>query len=291
MNTALLAHILPGNGVYFVLREPLARESFMGALRVLERRAEASETSASWEDHWREIQERIAGRSRWDVVAPPIPREELDSLEGRSRARATRQTVENVLRLRKYTGFAAEGLRYTLDVFNPNGEIEVPYEGAGEAVVALLMQGLEPEPGPIALRLSENQAFYELLKDLDAVMNPEHVCGTYSLMSPLAAYLEGRVDPAWRPWDFLFPLHVLRWPGTQLTKETLFHGGSIGMMKDRAWAVARADEWSHGRVLVQVRNGLDRQLSGEYFAVAKALGMIPVQQLVEGSAPPRAARA
>jgi hypothetical protein len=71
-----------------------------------------------------------------------------------------------------------------------------------------------------------------------------------------------------------------------LALDTRFYGGSIGMMGDRYWTLAKVEEWSEGRVLIQVRRGIDQDVAPEYFAAAKTLGMIPVQQLVEGAALP-----
>jgi hypothetical protein len=197
------------------------------------------------------------------------------------------QTVQNILRMRPFMGYAIEGIRYTFDWFNPSNELEMPYEGAGEPVLALLFQSADPPalgPGRIRDRLVENRAFYEVIQDIDGILRPRHVCGTYSLMSVLCAYLEGRADPAHRPWEFLFPLHVLQGSPIRLTMQTRFYGESIGMMKDRSWTLARVEEWSEGRVLVQIRRGIDQDIAPEYFAVAKALEMIPVQQLVGGAA-------
>lgn len=288
MDEEKLRHVLPGHAVYFVLKSALERESFMWVLRSLESRAGRRETEATPEDHWAAIQDRVAGRSRWDSVAPtysgPLP---IRSLDDARRLDAGRQTVENILRLRPFAGFMIEHIRYTVDVFNPASELGIPYAGAGEPVIALLFQSADPPahgPARIRDRLAENQSFYEVLRDLDGILRPECVCGTYSLMSVLCAYREGRADSGRRPWGFLFPLHVLQSPPIRLSKETRFDGGSIGMMKGRYWNLARVEEWSEERVLIQIRRGLDQGIAPEYFAVAKALGMIPVQQLVEGAA-------
>jgi hypothetical protein len=282
----VLRHVLPGHAVYFVLRETLSRDSFLVALDVLQSRGAKTEAKATPDDHWNALEERRAGKSRWDSVMPP-PSSPLAGVDALKWMQTGSQSVQNILRVRPFTGFAIEGIRYTIDWFNPNNELEMPYRHAGEPVIALLFQGADPPalgPGRVRDRLAENRSFYEILKDLDGILRPQRVCGTYSLMSVLCAYREGRADPALRPWDFLFPLHVLQNPPIPLTMETRFYGGSIGMMKDRYWTLAKVKEWSEGRVLIQVRRGIDQDVAPEYFAVAKALGMIPVQQLVEGAA-------
>ena len=96
-------------------------------------------------------------------------------------------------------------------------------------------------------------------------------------------------DPRYRPWEFLFPLQVLKDPPIPLTAETRISGSLVGMLSGKEVDLAKVEDWGGGRVLLQTRPGLEASISWEYFAVAKALGMTPVQQLVEGSAPPRTA--
>jgi hypothetical protein len=286
ISEALLRHVLPGHAVYFVLGGTLSREPFFAALDTLRGRSTQAETNVTPDDYWRALEERRTGRSRWDSVVP-VPNTPLEGVEALKWMQTSSQTVQNILRLRPFMGFVIEGIRYTFDWFNPSNELGMPYRGAGEPVIALLLQSADPPalgPGRIRDRLAENRSFYEILEDIDGILCPQMTCGTYSLMSVLCAYLEGRADPTHRPWGFLFPLHVLHSPPIRLTMETRFYGGSIGMMKDRSWTLARVEEWSRGRVLIQVRRGIDQDMAPEYFAVAKALGMIPVQQLVEGAA-------
>ena len=285
-----LAHVLPAQAVYFVLRQPLEKGTFLWVLRALEARAGRSDADSTPQDHWEALQKRMTGRNRWDTLAPPYTGPLRTGEDGRRKA-AAQQTVRNIQRLRRYSGYTIQGLQYTVDLFNPGNELEAPYAGAGEPVFALLLQGLEPEPGPISLHLAENSTFYEILKDLDGILHPEYVCGTYSMMSVLCAYLDGRIDPTYRPWEFLFPLHVLKDPAIPLTSETRISGRLVGMLPGKEVKLAKVEDWSGGRVLIQTRPGLDAVIAWEYFAVAKALGMTPVQQLVEGSAPPRQRRA
>jgi hypothetical protein len=102
----------------------------------------------------------------------------------------------------------------------------------------------------------------------------------YSMMSVLWAYLEGRVKRELRPWEFLYPLHVLRDPPTPISGNTRFSGHAVGTVHGKETQLARVEPFSRSRVLIQVRPGLESNVSWEYFAVAKALGMVPVQQLV-----------
>jgi len=280
-----LAHVLHSYAVYFVLRRPLERASFLEILSSLESRAGKADTAVTAEAHWNALLVRIAGLSRWDSVAPQYTGE-TKSVEGWRKLAATVQSIENIVRLRPFSGYTIEGLRYTVDVFNPANELELPYWKAGEPVLALLFQGLVREPGPISLRLLENEPFYEIVKDIERILSPEFVCGTYSMMSVLWAYLDGRVDPEYRPWEFLYPLHLLKGPSIPLTPETRIGGEAVGMMPGKSVKLARVEEWGDDRVLIQIRPGLDAIIGWEYFAVAKALGMVPVQQLMEGKAPP-----
>ena len=287
-----LAHVLHHSpAVYFVLRKPPDKDVFLWALAALRARAGSGGASGAPEEHWRAIELRWTGESRWDRLVR-TPDDALGMVERAIERRTTDQTVTNILRVRPFTGYTVNGLRYTLDLFNPANELEIPYEAAGEAVVALLFESTDPPAiGPVRTRdrLVENLVFYEILKDLDGILQPEHVCGTYSMMAMLLAYLEGRVDPRYRPWEFLFPLQVLKDPPIPLTAETRISGRLVGMLSGKEVDLAKVEDWGGGRVLLQTRPGLEASISWEYFAVAKALGMTPVQQLVEGSAPPRTA--
>jgi hypothetical protein len=219
-------------------------------------------------------------------VIVELPTQPMGGVEALRWSQTHAQTVTNVVRLRPYVGYSIEGIHYTIDVFNPRGELGVAYTGAGETVVVLMMQSADPPavgPRRIRDRLVENGAFYEILKDIDGILSPRAVRGTYSLLSVLMAYVEGRLGLHWRPWDLLFPLHVLEKPPANLTTKTPFPGGPVGMMADRECTLAKVDDWSRGRALIQVRPGLDQDVAWEYFAVAKGLGMVPVQQLVDGA--------
>ncbi len=278
-----LVYLVPAQAAFFVLRRSLDRDVFLWVLESLRSRAGGDSVVGDAEQHWRATEVRLAGKSRWDLVVE-LPEATLQGIDLMRRSRACVQSVSNILRARPFTGYTIAGLQYTVDVFNPANELEMPYAGAGEPVLALLIRGLGPEPGPIALGLARNASFYEILKDLDGILQPERVCGTYSMMSVLCAYLEGRVAPERRPWDFLFPLHVLKDPPIALTPETRISGRSVGMLPGKEVKLAKVEDWGGGRVLIQVSPGLDSAISWEYFAVAKALGMTCVQQLVEGRA-------
>jgi hypothetical protein len=282
-----LVHVLHhAYAVHFTLARPLEKDAFFWALSALRARAGADGVTGDAEQHWGAIERRLRCEDRWDRLVKR-PGDSLGRVEAAIKARTTSQTVQNILRERPFTGYTIEGLHYTLDVFNPRNELEMPYQGAGEAVITLLFLSTDPPsvgPARIRDRLVENASFYEILKDLDGILRPEHVCGTYSMMSVLCAYLEGRVDPARRPWDFLFPLHVLKDPPIPLTPATRISGRPVGMLPGKEVKLARVEDWGGGRVLIQTMPGLDPVIGWEYFAVAKALGMTCVQQLVEGRA-------
>lgn len=283
-----LAHVLhQGAAIYFVLRPLLQRASFLWALRALESRAERRLTPVAAEDHWQTIEERMTGSSRWDAVVPRY-RGPLKTGEDLRKKAATTQDLDNMLRARPFTGYAVQGISYTLDVFNPANELEMPYAHAGESVVVLLMRGMDSlsasGPAIIRDRLVENASFYEILRDLDGILQPEYVCGTHSIMTMMFAYNQDRVDPKRRPWEFLYPLYVLNRPPIPLSAETRISGTLVGMQPGKEVRLAKVEDWGHGRVLIQTRPGLDAHLAWEYFAVAKALGMIAEQQLVEGTA-------
>lgn len=280
-----LAHVVHHSAaVHFVLTRSLTRDVFFWLLAALKARAGADGVTGEAEQHWDAIERRLCGEDRWDRLVER-PSDSLGRVEAAIKARTTQQSVQNILRVRPFTGYTIEGLQYTVDVFNPRNDLEMPYRGAGEPVVALLLRSTDPPsvgPARIRDRLAENVAFYEILRDLDGLLEPERVCGDLSIFSVLHAYAQGRVGPERRPWDFLFPLHVLKDPPIRLTPETRISGRPVGMLPGREVKLARVEEWSSGRVLLQVQPGLDAAISWEYFAVAKALGMTCVQQLVEG---------
>jgi hypothetical protein len=291
LNKQDLLHALPQSAVvHFVLGDPLEKDALLWSLRSIESRGIA-DTSVTSDSHWSALQRRAAGSSRWETVAPRYSGP-LKSHADWTRHDGAVQSTSNILRLRGYAGYTVDGIRYTVDLFNPANELGIPYAGAGEPVVALLFEGTEAASarGPLVVRdrLVETRSFYEILKDLDGILRPQYVCGTYSMMSLLWAYVDARADYRYRPWDFLFPLHVLKNPSIRITSDMSFSGEPIGMAKNRRCTLANVEQWGDDRVLIQTRPGLESNISWEYFAVAKALGMIPVQQLVEGSAPSKA---
>lgn len=281
-----LAHVLHHYAVHFVLTRPLEKAMFLWVLAALHARAGNTNASGDPESHWRALELRMTGKNRWDAIVER-PDDSLGMVQAALKRRTTTQSVSNILRVRPFTGYVIEGLRYTVDFFNPANELEMHYNGAGETVVALLFETTDPPsvgPSRIRDRLRENQAFYAILKDLDGILQPEYVCGDRSLCDVMWAYVSGRANPARRPWDFLFPLHVLKDPPIPLTPETRISGRPVGMLPGKEVKLAKVEDWGNGRVLIQIQPGFDAGISWEYFAVAKALGMIPVQQLVEGRA-------
>lgn len=291
-----LAHVIHYcPAVYFVLSERPTEAEFLAVLEVLRSRSDRAEVEYAPKDHWAGLQSRLAGKSRWDSLVARYdgPLKTADDYRKRD---LTLQTVDGILARRPYVGYLVEGIRYTVDVFNPANEFEMPYAGAGASVIALILQSADAPavgPGRIRDRLVENRVFYDVVKDVAGILRPESVCGTEpnTMFSMLWAYLEDRVDPAYSPWEFLYQLQVIDHPRIALTPETRIGGEAVGMMPGKAVKLAKVEDWGADRVLIQVRPGLEGNISWEYFAVAKALGMVPVQQLVEGKAPPHPSRA
>lgn len=259
-----LKHILHLDaGVYFVLPKPLAREAFLEAVACLERRGEP-EGDVSAEDFWR----RLAARPRWDKVVPRYTGPLNTGADGK-RHRATFQTIPNIVRERGYASFRFGDISVTLDLFNPENELELSYLGAGEPVIVLLLHGAEP--GIVHSQLIEREDVYRALRELDVILQPGFVGGIFS-WAPLAfAYDEGRVEPSVRPWTFLFQLMTLT-------------EGEFPVDDPRARELFRKIErWPRGRLLVQVRGGFEAGLAPEYPRAARLVGRTAVQELVPGA--------
>jgi hypothetical protein len=259
-----LKHVLHLDaGVYFVLPKPLAREAFLEAVACL-RRIGTPEGEVSAEDFWR----RLAGRPRWDKVVPRY-RGALSTGEELKRHRATFQTIPNIVQLRGYASFRCGDISVTLDVFNPENELELPYLGGGEPVVVLLLRGLEP--GIVHTHLTDREDVYRALRELDVILQPSFVGGIFS-WAPLAfAYDDGRLEPSIRPWTFLFQLTTLpenEFPVDDPRARELFR---------------KIERWPRGRLLVQVRGGLEAGLGPEYPRAARLVGRTAVQELVPGA--------
>jgi len=278
--------------VYFVQKGALDRRQFEGMLAVLESRAGRCDTGATIEPHWVALSERMTGRSPWDALVQTFEGP-IKGVEAAKRFRASEHGVTNILAWRPYTAYTVAGIQYVVDLFNPANELEMSYAGAGETVVALLLRELDF--GGVQYRLVENEAFYEIVREIADILDPEFVRGTYSMFPVLMAYEDGRLDPKRRPWELLFPLSVLSKPtdlvfAVEPTKSRTTND-SLALLwtlltdpKVRELPIARlfkrVEIWDEGRVLVQVGGGLESVLRDEYVEAARTLGMTAVQELV-----------
>ena len=287
-----LKHRLPANpSVFFPLSGELKRKAFERIMGVLDRQAGRRDTTATAAEHWSALEERNTGSKRWDRLVARYSGP-TESKEDGIRQRASFHNVGNVLAQRPYTAHTVEGIQYVVDLFNPANELEMPYAGAGETVVALLLRELEF--GTVQYRLVQNAPFYRIVREIAEILEPECVRGTYSMFPILVAYLEGRLNPK-RPWELLFPLSVLTKPAALAPSADLSTcrttNDSLALLwpmlaspRFRGLPLARlfkkVEVWDENRILVQVWNGLESVLRDEYGEAARTLGMSAVQELV-----------
>jgi len=88
--------------------------------------------------YWEALSQRIAGKSRWDQVAPRVVRKD-DDLDSQRQYGLSTQIVKSILTPRPYVGFTINSITYVIEVFNPRDELGLHYVGAGDPVVALLL--------------------------------------------------------------------------------------------------------------------------------------------------------
>jgi hypothetical protein len=273
------------------LRGELERDSFAAALEALHRRAGRSDTSCGIDDHWAAFRERKEGRSRWDAVVPPH-RGPTGDAEGLLQWKRSLFSVPNILTRRPYTAYSFGGIQYVIDLFNPANELGIPYAGAGETVIALLLH--EAEHGNVQKRLAQNDVFHSALRELDGILAPEHICGTHSMFSVLQAYGDGRLDPKNRPWELLYQLTLLHQPvESELSPSGMHRTTNDGLAL--LWPILtnarfmetpmgrlfkRVDVWDPKRVLVQLSTGITAALGPEYAEAARVLGMKAAQELM-----------
>jgi hypothetical protein len=253
-------HLSPA--VYFVQKQPLTRARFDDLLAVFSRVAGKSDTAATPDQHWAALQERIEGRSRWDRL---VPRDTgPDDTHAGKRRRAAMHTTANILQHRPYTAFTVDDVQYVIDVFNPGNELDLPYAGAGEPVLALLLDS--KTRGLVRGGLDGIDSFFTTLRAVGDVVEPEYVCGTYSMADVAFAYLGGTLKPSVRPWGFLYPLTLVPRPSQDDDAlRRLF---------------MRVESWSRDRRLLQVYKGLDATVLPNYALAARALNMTAIQELV-----------
>jgi hypothetical protein len=258
-----LRHVLHHSpAVYFVSQQPLTRARFDDLVGVFSRAAGKSDTPATPDEHWAALQERIEGRSRWDRI---VPRDTgPDDIHAGRRRRAAMHTTANILQQRPYTAFTVDDVQYVIDVFNPANELELPYARAGEPVLALLLDS--KTMGLVRGGLDGIDSFFTTLRAAGDILDPEYVCGTYSMAVLAFAYLGGKLKASVRPWDFLYPLTLVPRPSQDDdTLRRLF---------------MRVEPWPRDRRLLQVYKGLDATVLPNYALAARALNMTAIQELM-----------
>jgi hypothetical protein len=251
--------------IFFVLSKDLPREGFDSLINKLQSRAGIQVSAEKKDKYWQTLEERIEGKLRWDRVVPlALPRE--GNIDEQVAFSLSQHNVPNMLRRLPFLGFTIDSITYVIDVFNPKNELDVEYAGAGESVVALLLH--ETERGKVTDDLRNNLQFYSILREFDEVLAPRIILGMNSsaLATWVSAYLQGRVPAAVSSWSFLFPLTVIPLPKPV---------GDVALAR----YFKRFEHWKDGRVLLQVKEGLDHTLSRAYADAAKVLQMKAIQEL------------
>jgi hypothetical protein len=271
-------NLFNASGIYFVLPGSLAREHFDAVMGVLSDAAGRTIAVADVERHWTALRERLTGRSRWDTLVPRVV-VTRDDPKRIAKLHAAAQSLANILKFRPYQSVEIDGLTCSVEVFNPANELELDGWPSHQVVLALLLSPAG-EKGRTPLReLSSSSSFYDVVRQLDAVLRPERVCGTFSLASMVYALLDGRMASAERFWKILYPL-------------TVVERSANGPLLDQLRAICRVViEWPGNRVLVQPREGLDPVMGAEYERAAEALGLKAWSDYVEGGDLPDLAEA
>jgi hypothetical protein len=254
-----------GSAVYLVLRQPLGRAQFDAIIGIFAARHAAVTGQTAMDAYWDSLVERAAGRTPWSHLRPRYTGPD-DTIEAIRQIQSSVNTLDNILTARPYAAFEIDGLKYTLDLFNPADELRLGYRGAGEPVLVLLFRGSEPaitqdQLVPIA-------SFYQVLAEVDRIVAPQYVRGEHSFEPIAIAYAETRLPLGRRPWDLLFGLSVLDSPLESLPDEVHFY-------------CAKIETWGAHRTLIQVLPGFSAQLAPEYENTAHALGMTAVQELIQ----------
>lgn len=257
INHCLFKNVL----VLFVLPEPLTREQFERCIRVLQEKAGVEVTKESLDSYWRELEHRMSGNARWDLLSPPVDHKK--DFVGYSRSI---QKFENILARRLYKAFAVAGIQYLLEVFNPRNELGVNYPGAGAPVLTLLMKA--EAYGTIDDRLCEHTEFYDILRQIAGICSAKQIVGMNSanLTNLIGAYLDKYLDPSTDPWSLLFPLQV---------RELAKHIGDVALSR----YFTKVEDWGDGRLLLQVKPGIDYSINRQNTDAAALLGTTAVQNL------------
>jgi hypothetical protein len=250
--------------VLFILPKELDRDQFGRSVGLLQQHAQVAVTDDHIAAYWNALLERMSGASRWDKVSPMVT--EGSDPEWLRRAFLSQNNVDNIPQKRPYVAFSISGIRYVLDVFNPRNELEIQYPGAGEPVLALVMQ--EEEYGNVGARLVENVAFYAIVRGLASTCQAKQILGMNSgdLASMMRAYHERNISVSTDPWSFLFPIQVMKLPRAI---------GTVSLAR----YFKKTEDWEDDRLLLQVKNGIDFTINRHNADAAKMLGMVPVQDL------------
>lgn len=265
-------NLLNAPAVYFSVSQPIDEKLFSALASVLNDASGHTVDGDAIDRHWAALSERLEGRSPWSRVVP-MPVVANNDPDRIAKLQAADQSFRNVVTVRQYAVFVVDGLRVTIDVFNPRNELELPGWPPDRSVLALPLA-----PAPIGGRsptrdLASCAAFYPLLSRLDALLNPLHVYGTFTLASMVQALHEGRMRTAGTFSQILFPLTVVLHRPEHPTLEAL------------ASLCAVAQPWTRNRTLVQVLPGLDPKMTDAYTQVAHRLGLRPWTRYVEGRDP------
>jgi len=261
----LIHRTYPSPAIHFVLNEDLTKDCFFELTELLGNNAKTKATRDSLDRYWESLVRRAAGNWQWDKIIPYIP---IDSKAqgSESERRIEKQTLAKMIEFRDYHSFTIGDIELVIDLFNPKGELEIPYSGCNRPVLTWVLKELEF--GAVQYRLAEHPLFYTLLKQAISILKPITVCGIAPspLVSWMKAFMENRVDKTMSYWDFLADLHIMKKP------DQIDLSSVLELFK-------KVEEWPEGWILFQVRDGIDSVLSKDYVRAAKALGMKSIKEV------------
>jgi hypothetical protein len=241
--------------VLFGARQELDEDRFLRAVDFLLERAERGDTDANRNDHWRAIERRLRGRDRWDAIVPRFAGD-FSTGENIRKHIDSQHSAANILKHRPYTAATINGLQFVLDVFDPAGELGIPYKDAGEPVLALLMKGTTR----LATHdeLTSNEPFYEVIAGLDAIVDAHHVIGNFSMVNTMMAYNDGSLSPMLSIWDLLYQLVTVQ--AIDAPPRAVLEG-----------LFERVDAFPGNRLLLQLTKGFDFIVRDKYAVAANLL--------------------
>jgi hypothetical protein len=260
----LLHGLFADPGVYFPLARDFTFEDFTSLIGILQLKASVKPTAEQIANYWAALKQRMEGKLRWNQIAPF----ELATDDPASQRRAflSRHTVQNILSKRPYVGFTIDSITYIIDVFNPRDELHLHYAGAGEPVLVLLLG--ESQWGKVQMQLVRNEQFYAVLREFIQILNPRIAVGMHpsTLATLMLAYRNKQVDSSVSPWSFFFALSVMKLPKPV---------GDVALKR----YFKCFQRWDQDRILLQVNEGLDADLSTRAADAAKLFGMKYVLEL------------